>query len=88
MMCRVFLLGLLAVAVVAPSSDHTSWVGCTGHDATCTMLRDLYNACNGANWKAPAGPGPWERWGSSSENRAYCHWQGIRCNADRQLVRM
>ena len=54
MMCRVSLLSLLAVAVVAPSSDTNTWVGCGGHEPTCKMLQDLYNACNGGNWQ----PGP------------------------------
>jgi len=84
-MCRVFLLGLLAVAVVAPNTfDPGLWTGCVGHAPTCTMLHDLYNACNGQLWR----PSPWERWGGSSENRAYCHWQGIKCNSDQQLIKI
>jgi len=84
-MCRVLLLGLLAVAVVAPNTfDPGLWTGCVGHAPTCTMLHDLYNACNGQLWR----PSPWERWGGSSENRAYCHWQGIKCNSDQQLIKI
>ena len=85
----VFVLGLLAVAPAVAQTTPNRWYGCVGHAPTCTMLKDLYNACNLASWN----PAPRERWGrvgdaSVNSPTVYCHWRGITCNSDQQLVKM
>merc|ERR1711865_1225930 len=85
----VFVLGLLAVAPAVAQTTPNRWYGCVGHAPTCTMLKDLYNACNLASWN----PAPRERWGrvgdaSVNSPTVYCHWRGITCNSDQQLVKI